>query len=84
MSEIVVKERTPAARQAYAAGLRMGMEQLEYRLDCQGWWWPWFMRSRDLRALIVSMRQGADLIQDDASADDRPTPAQSENGNVQK
>lgn len=67
MTEIVLIERTPEAKRAYAAGLRMGMEQLEYRLDCQSWWWPVWWRMRDLRALIATMRMGADLIENEGN-----------------
>ncbi len=63
--EIIIKVDTPATRRAYAAGLRMAMEQMDHRIKSHPWWrvWPYFSLRKDLAALADSIRSGANYIE---------------------
>jgi hypothetical protein len=62
--DIVLTERTPDAKRAYAAGLRMACEIVEWRMDSLPWWLRVLSSpEKEARAAIASLRQSADLIE---------------------
>lgn len=76
---VVTLDDTPEIRRAYAAGLRMACEIVEFRMTLP--WWLGPFTAREAKQALVSLRQGADLICSEADAQDaRPLQAPSKDG----
>jgi hypothetical protein len=80
MAEITLVERTPEAKRAYAAGLRMACEIIEWRLNGAPWWLGPF-KAGEARQAIASLRQSADLIRMEAEGEHCPATAPSDQSN---
>lgn len=63
MAEIVLQQRTPEARQAYALGMRAAAEVMSYWVDNHPWWIFWTLPAV-LRRALDSIHISADLMED--------------------